>query len=340
MKYYLAPMEGVTTYVFRNAYHNTFYPADKYFTPFLVPHVNKKFSEKEWNELNPENNREMYVVPQILTCQAEDFVRTAKVLREYGYQEVNLNLGCPSKTVVSKGRGSGFLENPRKLDAFFAEVFEKLDMDVSVKTRIGLESPLEFEDILAVYEKYPVKELIIHPRVQTDYYKNHPNLEVFRKAVETSRHSICYNGDLFSEEDVGQFSQKFPKVEKLMLGRGVVAYPDLLQRLQSGDEERGNMCTGLQASEADQKNRYAGAQSGGENRKELLQKFHQELLDGYCAIQFGERNVLFKMKEFWSYFVKNFEDEKKLWKKIKKCEKLSVYESIVADAFAQSELKK
>lgn len=310
MKYYLAPMEGVTTYVFRKAYHNTFYPADKYFTPFLVPHVNKKFSEKEWNELNPENNREMYVVPQILTCQAEDFVRTAKVLKEYGYQEVNLNLGCPSRTVVSKGRGSGFLENPRKLDAFFAEVFEKLDMDVSVKTRIGLESPLEFEDILAVYEKYPIKELIIHPRVQNDYYRNHPNLEVFGEALENSRHSICYNGDLFSVEDVKRFMQKFPCVDKLMLGRGVVAYPDLIQRLQGREYDR----------------------------KELLQKFHQELLDGYCAIGFGDRNVLFKMKEFWSYFVKNFEDEKKLWKKIKKCEKLSLYESIVADAFAKSVL--
>lgn len=310
MKYYLAPMEGITTYVFRNAYHNTFCPADKYFTPFLVPHVNKKFSEKEWNELNPDNNRELYVIPQILTCQAEDFVRTAKVLKEYGYQEVNLNLGCPSRTVVSKGKGSGFLENPRKLDAFFAEVFEKLDMDVSVKTRIGLESPLEFEDVLNVYEKYPIKELIIHPRVQTDYYKNHPNLEVFGQAFENSRLSICYNGDLFSVEDVRQFTQKFPGVEKLMLGRGVVAHPDLIQRL-CGREY---------------------------NRKELLQKFHQELLDGYCAIQFGDRNVLFKMKEFWYYFVKNFEDEKRLWKKIKKCEKLSVYEGIVAEAFAKSVL--
>ena len=188
-------------------------------------------------------------------------------------------------------------------------MFEKLDMDVSVKTRIGLESPLEFEDILAVYEKYPLKELIIHPRVQADYYNNRPNLEVFGAALENSRHNICYNGDLFSADDVKEFVQKSPGVEMLMLGRGVVAYPDLIQRVQGTEY----------------------------NRKELLQRFHQELLDGYRAIQFGDRNVLFKMKEFWSYFVKNFEDEKKLWKKIKKCEKLSIYESVVADAFAKTE---
>ena len=148
---------------------------DKYFTPFIVPHTQKGMSEREWSELNPENNAGMYVVPRILTNNAADFVKTAKMLSEYGYPEVNLNLGCPSKTVVSKGRGSGFLDDSVKLDLFFDEVFQKTgvnDIKVSVKTRIGLESPLEFEDILKVYEKYPLEELIIHPRLQIDYYKN------------------------------------------------------------------------------------------------------------------------------------------------------------------------
>lgn len=305
MKFYMAPMEGVTTHVFREAYHSLFRPADKYFTPFLVPHINKTFSEKEWQELNPENNKGMVTVPQILTCQADDFVRTAKHLKEYGYREVNLNLGCPSKTVVTKGRGSGFLEDPRKLDRFFDEVFEKLDMEVSVKTRLGLESPLEFEDILAVYEKYPLKELIIHPRVQTDYYKNHPNLDIFGEALASSRHSICYNGDLFSKKDFESFQQRFPQVEMIMLGRGIVAHPDLINELCAMEH----------------------------GKTEQLQLFHQRLLEGYCRTLSGDRNILFKMKEFWSYFVKNFSDEKKVWKKIKKCERLSVYEAIVDEIF-------
>ena len=148
MKYYLAPMEGITTYVFRHAYHKVYRPMDKYFTPFIVPHTQKGMSAHEWSELNPENNAGMHVVPQVLTNNAADFVKTAKMLYDYGYTEVNLNLGCPSKTVVSKGRGSGFLDDPGVLDRFFDDVFMKIDKKVSVKTRIGLESPLEFEDIL------------------------------------------------------------------------------------------------------------------------------------------------------------------------------------------------
>ena len=179
MRYYLAPMEGITNWVFRSAYHSCFRQMDKYFTPFLVPHVNKDFNTKEKNEIVPEHNQGQKLVPQILTKNAEDFVRTANILKEYGYQEVNLNLGCPSGTVVSKGRGAGFLEDPEELDRFFDAVFSELGMKISVKTRIGLHKPEEFEDLLEVYNRYPLEELIIHPRVRHDFYNNHPNMEVF-----------------------------------------------------------------------------------------------------------------------------------------------------------------
>lgn len=308
MKFYLAPMEGVTTYIFRRAYHNTFQSMDKYFTPFIVPHTQKMMTEKEWAELNPEHNEGMYVVPQILTNQSEDFVRTAKMLCSYGYKEVNLNLGCPSRTVVTKGRGSGFLEDPVKLDHFFQEVFEKLDGvgKVSVKTRIGLDSPLEFEDLLAVYEKYPLEELIIHPRLQRDYYKNTPNWDVFEEAVRNSRHTLCYNGDIFSREDYERLEARFPQIDRLMLGRGIVAYPDLLDLINGQD--------------------------GHDYKK--LRRYHDEVLREYEKIMSGDRNLLFRMKEFWSYFQHNFPEDPKLWKKIKKCEKLTVYHSIVDGAFA------
>lgn len=306
-EFYMAPMEGITTAVFRRAYHKIFPPADKYFTPFFVPHEKKGFSAREWEELNPEANAGMYVIPQVMTCQADDLIRTAKTLKEYGYREMNLNLGCPSKTVVTKGRGSGFLADPGKLDRFFDAFFEKAEMELSVKTRLGLESPLEFEDILAVYEKYPLKELIIHPRVQTDYYRNKPNLDTFSEAVGDRRHPICYNGDLFCVSDVRMFEQKFPQVKRIMLGRGLLYHPDLIAQLH-------------------------GEAPGDWNR---MKEFHDDLLEGYCRLFSGDRNVLFKMKEFWSYFAVNFADEKKLWKKIRKCEKLSAYEGIVEDAFRQ-----
>lgn len=308
MKFYLAPMEGVTTHIFRRAYHNTFKAMDKYFTPFIVPHTQKKMSEKEWAELNPEHNKGMHVVPQILTNQAEDFVRTAKMLYSHGYEEVNLNLGCPSRTVVTKGRGCGFLEDPVELDRFFDEVFERLGGEgkVSVKTRIGLSSPLEFEDLLTVYDKYPLEELIIHPRLQTDYYKNTPNWDIFEEAVKTSKHVLCYNGDIFSKEDYEKFVERFPQIDHVMLGRGIVAYPELLDLIEG--------------------------QEGHDYKK--LRKYHDEVLMEYEKVMSGDRNLLYRMKEFWSYFQHNFPEDPKLWKKIKKCEKMAVYHNIVDDAFA------
>lgn len=305
MKYYLAPLEGITTYVFRNAHHHIYRSMDKYFTPFIVPHTQKGMSVHEWSELNPEHNKGMYVVPQVLTNSAEDFIKTANMLYECGYEEVNLNLGCPSKTVVTKRRGSGFLDDPRELDRFFDNVFMKIDKKVSVKTRIGLESTLEFEDLLKVYEKYPLSELIIHPRLQIDYYKNTPHMDIFEYAVDNSQHKLCYNGDIFSVEAYKNFTEAFPKVDRVMLGRGIIAYPDLVEQIEGTD---------------------------GDKYKKLRQ-FHDELLDGYKEIMSGDRNVLFKMKEFWSYCQHNFPDQPKLWKKIKKCERLAVYEGLVEEVF-------
>lgn len=151
MQYYLAPLEGVTTQVYRNAYHKYFCPMDKYFTPFLVPHTKKGFSAKEIREINPDNNKGLYVVPQILSNQAEDTVNTIHKLENYGYKEVNLNLGCPSKTVVSKNRGSGFLAMPEELDHFLEEIFEKTEVKISVKTRIGRDEPDEFYKLMKLY---------------------------------------------------------------------------------------------------------------------------------------------------------------------------------------------
>ena len=343
MKYYLAPMEGITTYVFRHAYHKVYRPMDKYFTPFIVPHTQKGMSAHEWSELNPENNAGMHVVPQVLTNNAADFVKTAKMLYDYGNTVVNLNLGCPSKTVVSKGRGSGFLDDPGVLDRFFDDVFMKIDKKVSVKTRIGLESPLEFEDILKVYEKYPLSELIIHPRLQTDYYKNTPNWEVFQEAVDHSHHKLCYNGDIFSVEDYRRFMERFPQIDCIMLGRGIVAYPDLVEQIERECaievdraglnilENVSKMDVGLSTC-VDDNMRADKADDAEKYRK--LRMFHDLLLEGYKESMSGDRNVLFKMKEFWSYCQHNFPEQPKLWKKIKKCEKLVVYDSLIEEVFS------
>ncbi len=305
MQYYLAPLEGITTYVYRNAYHKYFRPMDKYFTPFIVPHKEKKFSTREKKELSHEHNRGLFVVPQLLTNDAEDFIKTARDIAELGYDEINLNLGCPSGTVVAKKKGAGFLAYPDELDRFLYEIFRKADFKISIKTRIGKESPEEFQKLLRIYNQYPLEELIVHPRVQTDFYKNVPNLDVYQEAERKSRHSLCYNGDIFTKENYEMFLNQFPNTEKVMLGRGIIANPGLVQEITSGEELK----------------------------RERLLAFHNEIYEAYQEISSGERNVLFKMKELWSYMENRFPGSEKLMKKIRKSERLKDYEKIIQVIF-------
>ena len=312
MKFYMAPLEGITGYIYRNAYHACFEPADKYFIPFLNPNQKGKFSSRERNDILPEHNQGMYAVPQIMTNKAEDFVRLAKQLREeFGYEEVNLNLGCPSKTVVGRHRGSGFLILTDELNRFFEEVFARLDMKVSVKTRTGKYSHDEWEELLDIYNRYPLEELIVHPRVQQDYYKNTPNLEAFRHAAENSKNPLCYNGDIFTKEDYETFHNQFPQTETIMLGRGILRTPGLIAAIKGKEPPD----------------------------KERIRHIHDNIYQGYQKTIPGEKNILFKMKELWTYLEHSFTEPKKYMKKIKKSEKLSVYEEAVNALFAEQNLR-
>lgn len=303
-KYYLAPLEGITTAVFRNAYHEYFHPMDKYFTPFLVPHSKKGFSVREKREILPENNKGLYLVPQIMSNDAKDCLKTIEKLEDYGYREINLNMGCPSKTVVSKGRGSGFLAYPEKLDAFLDEVMKGADrknIKVSVKTRLGKENSEEFPQLLEIYNKYPLEELIIHPRAQKDYYNNVPDYEMFRYGLRQSKNPVCYNGDIFSADDYKKVSSMFPEADTFMMGRGIVGNPQLLNEIT------------------------------GETGRGTLRDFHDRLYEDYQQTGIGSKNVLFKMKEIWCYMGRSFPGKEKVLKKIRKAEKQEKYEAAVEE---------
>lgn len=313
MNYYLAPLEGITGYIYRNAQLKHFGHIDKYFTPFISPNQTRKLTSRELHDVLPEHNRGMYVVPQILTNHAEDFIWAARKLQDLGYSEVNLNLGCPSKTVVTKKRGAGFLESATKLQAFLhqvSQVMEQEHMDFSIKTRIGIWEPEEFQYLLPVFNEIPLKELIIHPRLQTDYYRNHPNLDMFALGLEKSSYPVCYNGDLFSADYYERFHAMFPSVETVMLGRGAIAYPGLSGILKTGEPMD----------------------------KQRLKAFHQTVLDGYREVIPGDKNVLFKMKELWFYMAEIFEDAEKPVKKIKKATRMEEYTAVVEALFGESNL--
>lgn len=310
MKFYFAPLEGITGYVYRNTHAAFFKEVDKYFIPFIAANQYGKLSTRELHDILPAHNQGVVVVPQILTNNVQDFVRTTETLKDFGYDEANLNLGCPSGTVVAKGKGSGFLAETETLQAFLEEVFSKSATKISIKTRIGRDHPEEFEALINLFNQYPIHELIIHPRVQKDYYRNKPNLEVFRNALAVSKNPVVYNGDIFTAENYQAFISECPSIDTIMLGRGLIANPGLIQDIKTGEMLD----------------------------KARLKAFHDQLLEGYEGILSGDRNVLFKMKEAWFYMSYMFSNPEKYAKKIRKSQKIADYKEAVSALFEEQDI--
>lgn len=304
MNIYLAPMEGITSNIFRTSLHKHFGGVDKFFTPFITPSDKGVLGGKIMREILPENNKGQVLVPQILTNSAEGFITMCKRLEEYGYNEFNLNLGCPSGTVVSKGRGAGFLAHTEDLDCFLESIF-KSKYKISVKTRIGFEDPEEFYRLIEIYNKYPMEELIIHPRTRKDMYKNRPYMDMYKYARENSKNKICYNGDIFCYDDYLKFIGDFPHTDTVMIGRGAVINP----------------CLGAEIK----RHKEISVQD--------LEGFYRDVYDGYKEILSGSVPLMHKMKELLLYMAMLFENSDKTAKKIKKAKNTEALNSAVEELF-------
>ena len=270
MNYYFAPMEGVTGAVYRRTHREYFPGTDKYYMPFITPTTNGKLTPRQKRDVLPEHNTGVPAVPQLLTKSAADCIWAVNTLHELGYAEVNLNLGCPSGTVTAKGKGAGFLAHPDELDRFFDEVFSACPPVISVKTRLGMHDPAEFDRLLAIYNRYPITELTIHPRVRQDFYKGTVREADFAAALPRCRMPVCYNGDVVSEDGARAAAARYPAVRALMLGRGLIGDPSLVTRLRGGPR-------------ADSR---------------TLEAFHDALLTRYCEAFGDSRIALLRMKEY------------------------------------------
>lgn len=339
LKIYFAPLEGITGYTMRKVHRTCYSGIDWYFTPFISPNQNTVLSPKEERDVALHHNVDVPLIPQVLTKRSELFLAAARELKErFGYNEINLNLGCPSKTVVSKGRGSGMLADTEALNRFLDEVFSAVEAvssqsepgekenpypRISVKTRLGMSDAGEFAEILNVYNEYPLSELIIHPRVQKEFYKGMPHLEAFADAVQTSRHSLCYNGNISNLEDYIRIKELFPALDKIMIGRGLLANPELAEELKAYED-----CLA-------EKKTWTGYQPSMERFKE----FHRHLLEGYVLqMNTDYNNVLFKMKELWNFALQRFPEEERAIRRMMKATRLSEYEELSEKFFEQIEL--
>lgn len=316
MHYYFAPMEGFTDAIYRNTHARYFGKVEgqqvtRYYAPFLSPKSDLHVDPRQLRDVLPENNQGVTLIPQILGKDANAFVWMASELADMGYTEVNLNLGCPSGTVTAKGKGAGLLRDTDVLNRYLNDIFEKSPLPISVKTRIGVTSPTEFEELLEIYNQYPIKELIIHPRVAKAFYTGPVDMQTFDWAVAHSKVPVCFNGSLCTQEDIAAFAKNHPTVESVMIGRGLLANPALVRKLCGG-----------KALE-----------------KQELRSFLDELYEQYTE-RFGARqSAMRRMKGVWGYVLCMFEDHDKLEKQLRKLKDPAEYYAVEDAIFQRLELR-
>lgn len=299
MRYYFAPLEGLTDSTFRKIHHKYFPEGiHRYYTPFFSPTVHRALTPREARELPPADSLDAQVIPQLLTKVPDDFLWMAQQCKDLGYKEVNLNLGCPSGTVTAKGKGSGMLRDLAALDAFLEQIYTHAPLPISVKTRIGFTESAEFPALLEIYNRYPIAELTVHPRVRTAFYKGTVDMDTFRLCMEQSKNPVCYNGDITTRDHAKALSKEYPQLEAIMIGRGLIGNPGMLMP--------------------------------GGTQRQTLAAYLDELLETYLVAFGGSRNAMFRMKEHWGMLIHKFENNEKLAKQLRKTTDLDQFRSITS----------
>ena len=314
MEFLFAPMEGVTGRIYRRVHARFFPGVSRYYAPFFSPSGDHHFPLRGLTDLLPEENPGVDLVPQLLTNRAEDFIWAAASLMDRGYKEVDLNLGCPSGTVVAKRKGAGFLLLPQELDAFLEAVFsapELRGLSLSLKTRIGFADEGEWERLLGIYRQYPLSQLIVHPRLRSDYYTGPVRPAAFALALEGSPFPVTWNGDVFSPADLETLRARYPGLDRVMLGRGLAAEPGLAVRLATGE-----VCS-----------------------RETLHAFHEAVSEEYRSVLYGDTALCHRMKELWSYLILHFEGGEKHFKRLTKARRWEEFHLASEAIFAELPLR-
>ncbi len=299
-------MRGITTMYYRKAFVRHFTGLDAEMAPFIPTVSAEKINPKLLKDVLPENNSGLPLIPQLIGNNADDFVNMARALHDLGYEEVNWNLGCPHKPVRKKQRGSGLLPHPDRVDALLETMCAQSPCKISVKVRLGVSDPTELMRLIPVLNRYPLSEVIVHPRTAEQMYDGKADLGAFAMAFQEIKHPVCYNGDINDLAFFQTVDKCFSTLNRFMLGRGLLANPFLCEVIKSGNPKTEKAIARLRA-------------------------FHDEVLASYEAVIDGDVPLLGKMKEFWSYPSGNLSNGNKLFKKIKKTQRISTYKNIVGE---------
>jgi tRNA-dihydrouridine synthase B len=325
---FLAPLHGVTNRVFRQAYFRHFNGFDAAFAPFIQSVKAGSRMALHFKDLLPGYEPALPLIPQILGNDASDFVDTARMLADLGYREVNWNLGCPYPMVTGKGRGSGLLPQPQRIKAILDHVCARSPLPVSVKVRLGYQDKRELLELMPVFNSLPLARLVIHPRLASQMYEGQVDIDGFNDAYVLSLHPVMYNGDIRDVQTYTNLAARFPALRQWMLGRGALADPFLAGRIkesacpaQTGDAVRGP-------------DRFPSCQAVARvEQARMIRAFHDDLLEAYCGILSGQKHVLDKMKEVWTFLEPWFGSEPRVLKSIAKAGSLELYQSAVNQLF-------
>ena len=307
MQIYLAPLQGLTDWIFRESYTQHIGAFDKIFTPFVRMQNGEFYRPSQCNDLLPDHNQMQQPVPQFLGKDVASFQRFEELCLEHGYKEANINMGCPYPMVTGKGMGAGLLANPDNIKQLLEGVFASTKLKTSVKCRLGMEKPSDFEALIPIFNAFPLEEMIIHPRIGKQQYKGEADMEAFANYAKQLKHPVCYNGDILTVSDVEKLRTLAPQVERIMIGRGVLQHPFLLSEIR-------------------------GQELSQTEKMVMLRKFHTAMIEHSKTKYSGDLHFLKRFEEFWSYHAEDFENGHKIYKQVKKSKTLAQYEAVVFKA--------
>ncbi|MCK4768025.1 MAG: tRNA-dihydrouridine synthase family protein, partial [Desulfobacula sp.] len=292
---------------YRNVFSDHFSGVDEAVAPFISTMGQMRLKPSRIKDVDPENNKTLFVVPQILGNVAKDFIFLADHLYEMGLKKINWNLGCPHSKIAKKKRGSGLLMYPEEIDAFLDTVLSKISNTLSIKLRLGRRSKDEIFKVLPVLDKYPLDEIILHPRTGLQMYEGTSDHDAFAKALLYTRHSLTYNGDITNLNSFHAVQKKFPHIRRFMIGRGILSNPFLAEDIKRIVVKK--------------------------NQIARLKNFHDDLFDSYEKIFSGPAHLTGRMKGFWSYLGPSFKQSKKPLKNILKTTSIAKYQDMVKRFF-------
>ena len=307
----MAPLQGFTDVTFRNVWARHFSGIDEAIAPFISTMGQQRLKPIRLKDVAPEDNRHLLVVPQILGNVAEDFIFLAQRLYEMSHKRINWNLGCPHSKIAKKHRGSGLLLYPAKIDDLLARIIPNISATLSVKIRLGRRAKDEIFDLLAMFDRHPLEEIILHPRTGIQMYEGTSDHDAFEKAIHSSRHSFTYNGDIIDIPSFERVRDRFPDIKRFMIGRGILSNPFLAEEIK-------------------------GTSQNTRSRLTRLRAFHDELFVEYEKLFSGPAHLAGRMKGFWGYLGPSFKNSKKTLKHILKTTSLPAYTDRVAEFFDQN----